>query len=307
MKWHRRPSLLTFILTGLAVCIGVEMGALLHYGSTSRRTVSELGRDQREMSTLTASSPAPVAQNAALIESDVARTAASLAAIEDTFCKVSDAADRMNRAVVPTGRSEAFFDIAAFVEALRNRAALAGVVLKPDERFGFSAYVNEAPLAGQIADVFRARQVVQYLVEALIDARPRELLSVQWERPADELTAGRARTSASALARRPPAVANEGDYFVIDPRLSAGTTGIIATRGFRLSFTGHTATLRTLLNRLAGFELPLVVRAVEVAPPERPSLRRLSTEPAALVVPTWSRFTVTVEFLELPKLRPTAS
>jgi hypothetical protein len=307
MKWDRKFPLVTCVLAGLGLCIGIETGALVHYAKVSRLAVRELDRCEQEMNTLTAASPATTTQSAASIAADVARTAARLAAVEGRLVMAGDAADRMKRAAVPTGRSEAFFDIATGVEALRHRAVQAGVVLKPDERFGFSSYANEAPLAGQITDVFRQRQLVQYLVEALIDAKPRELLSVQLERPADELRGGAVGKPVATRAHRAAGPGNESDYFAIDPRISVRAPGVIATRAFRLSFTGHTATLRMLLNRLATFELPLVVRAVEVTSPEQSTLKRASTESAALVVPPWSRFSVTVEFLQLSKLRSTAS
>ena len=294
MSWIRKHPLLGFALPALGLVIAVEIGALVHFGRAAHIAGRELARDQRESDALAAMSPAPTAQNAGLIEAQLARTSDLLALIQREMLTADDTAERQGRAAAPSRRPDAFFDIAACVEALRNRAQQAGVLLRMDERFGFTAYANEAPASRHLADVFRQRQVLQYLVEALIDAKPRELVSVQRERPREEA----AGTATSGPVTRSGAAADK-DLFVIDPRISTRTPGTIGTRAFRLSFTGHTATLRTLLNRFAAYELPLVVRAVEVTPPERSTQKLAGSEAAPLVVPLWSRFTVTVELLDL--------
>jgi len=96
-------------------------------------------------------------------------------------------------------------------------------------------------------------------------------------------------------------------------------------------FTGNTSALRALLNQLAGFELPVIVRAVEVEPAGARGLfgcRRGKSDPAAapiapagldraqcscganlrpnplaviapIVARSVSKFTVTLEFVAL--------
>ena len=51
--------------------------------------------------------------------------------------------------------------------------------------------------------------------------------------------------------------------------------GAIDTLAFGLTFTGYTDSLRGLLNDLAKFDLPIVVRSIEV---ERPSGSRTTTK-----------------------------
>jgi hypothetical protein len=99
---------------------------------------------------------------------------------------------------------------------------------------------------------------------------------------------------------------------------------------FRLTFIGDTASLRALLNKLATFELPLVVRGVEVEPIVKvqstekiPPANTLSSifgtaptvslevvKPKPLVEKVSSKFTVTVELIDLvdttsPEVTPT--
>jgi hypothetical protein len=104
----------------------------------------------------------------------------------------------------------------------------------------------------------------------------------------------------------------------------------VEVSGFRLIFTGQTAALRALLNQLASFELPIIVRSVEVEPaagedivaapaedaaaaPSQPAAPAVSivlsapvakaAKPVATIAPlvakSISKFTVTVEYVEL--------
>jgi hypothetical protein len=116
-------------------------------------------------------------------------------------------------------------------------------------------------------------------------------LAVQRERP---LTADERKLRAEALAAAdpsaPPAAAESAaqlspDYFDLDARLSARAPGLVEVSAFRLIFTGQTAALRALLNQLAGFELPVIVRAVEVEPAAGEDLVAAGEEPPAATAP----------------------
>ncbi|MEO5957916.1 MAG: hypothetical protein ABIZ49_01735, partial [Opitutaceae bacterium] len=73
--------------------------------------------------------------------------------------------------------------------------------------------------------------------------------------------------AAGGPATEAPVVAGEGpDFFAIDPRVSVRAPGFLDSTAFRLAFVGQTASLRAFLNRLASFELPVLVREVEVEP-----------------------------------------
>ena len=307
MSWGRKYPVFATSLLVLGLLVLAEAGGLTERCVTARTARKRLEQASRELRSLAAIQPAATPENAALIESDLVRTTRVLAAMQAGLATEGPRAARLRDTPAPEHRPDAFFDIAAFVEAMRARAQQAGVALKPDERFGFSTYANEAPESARLAAVFRERQIVQYLLEALLDAQPHQLLSVQRER-----LAGPARNAAPNPAGAQPGRApgaGETDYFEIDPRVSARVPGVVETAAFRLSFTGHTAALRTLLNKLAEFELPVVVRAVEVAPADRlaDGSAPARPDPAPLVAPPWSRFTVTVEFIALAPFPAAAS
>lgn len=205
----------------------------------------------------------------------------------------SPEATRLRTVNPPLERTEAFFDLALMVDQLRERAAQLGVSLKSDERFGFAAYANGGPDAAQIPAVYRQRQLAQYLVEQLLAVQPTGLLAIQRERPG------------AAPPDRNEAFGAMLDYFILDPRISVRSSGRVNAQAMRVIFTGSTAVLRAYLNRLAGSELPLLVRAVEVEPfvsPGGGAKPRLMVDAAErpFVSREPSKFTVTVESFEEP-------
>jgi len=331
------PFSVGLVLIGL-VAAG-EAWCIWERAQTAFATEQKLVRVRSDLVTLAATEPAPSREIATLIESDLARAQSALATMQAELRGRGPAAARLAATKAPVARTDAFFDLATFVERSRATAQKQGVTVAPAAaHFGFSLYANEGPEAALIDPVFRQRLVAEYLVEALLTARPRALLAVQRERP---LTAEEQKARMEALAAAAadpaaaPAVATESasqlspDYFDLDARLSARAPGLVDVSAFRLVFIGNTSALRALLNQLAGFELPVIVRAVEVepaapedasvaaeesptaaapiAPPASILLSAPAAKPAAkspaviapIVARSVSKFTVTLEFVAL--------
>lgn len=302
--------------------------------AAAAKNAKVVAQKRAELTALLATSPAPSAESKAAVEADLKRTEAALATMREELKGRGPAAERMRSATVPPEPTDLFFNITTFVEKTREKAQAAGIKLKADERFGFSAYASAGPDRELIPQVFRQRQVAEYLLDALIEARPAELLSVQRERP---LTKAEKDAIASGSAQGGTAVRASGsaqgatDLFEIDPRITARVAGFVDANAFRLSFTGETEALRAFLNKLATFELPLVVRGVEVEPVAKtqqsaapaanslasifgtaatPATQAEPAKPKPLVEKTQSKFTVTVELIDLaeaPKTEATSS
>ena len=307
----------------------------------ARLTEKKLAKARSDLQAMADTVPAPAQETALQIEADLAKAKLALAAMQAELRGRGPTAARLAALKPPVARTDAFFDLATYVERSRALARKQGVTVAPAAaHFGFSLYANEGPETALIGPVFRQRVVVSYLVEALLAARPRALLTVQRERP---LTAEERKTRAEALAAAaadPAALAAalpeksatlSPDYFDLDPRLAAPATGFVEVSAFRLAFTGQTIALRALLNQLATFELPVIVRAVEVEPATGEDLASSAEENSAPIAPTaaapasivltapsakgapatksatiasivaksLSKFTVTVEFVEL--------
>ncbi len=274
------------ILLVMAV-LAAEGGWLIATWRAARGAEAGLAERNQERHRLATQDPAPTAERAAAIEADLARAAEELREVRNRLWPRAAPASPP-----PASRTDAFFDLTAFARTMAGKAALAGVGVKDGERFGFSAYAHDGPPARLIPAVDGQRRAAAELLPALIAARPHRIEAVQREDPEP----GRAKAARGA--------ADAGDYFAMDPHRSLRTPGVVATTAFRLSFIGDGRALRILLNRLAAFDCPAVVRGVTVEPAGDVSSRRPAApgrrEPLPLVVrPERSRFSVTVEFCEL--------
>lgn len=316
MNLLRNHPLFGGLLVALGVIAVAGIGMALKFRSDAGGQSALVEARRAELDAIEFMRPFPSSDNAAAIEADLANTQRVLESMR-TSLRGSPGSAGAIFSRPPVSRTDAFFDLARFVERNRERAAAAGVAIRPDERFGFSAYANEGPEPELIPLVHRQRAIVDFLLGVLFDARLRELASVQRE-PA-RLAGHEGRADIVEIAPQ-----NDSSFFVVDPRVTARVAGFVDSTGFRISFTGQTGALRDFLNRLAGFELPLIVRSVEIEPlaeapraqtaaPAAPSLASLFGAPQAtsnaaaatppgpvpIVSQNLSRFTVTVEFIEL--------
>lgn len=281
------------------------------------KSTAQLQQKRAELRSLEAVRPAPTDASKTAVEADLRRTEAALVTMREELRGRGPAAEALHTAPVPSQPTDVFFNITTFVERMRVKTQEAGIRIRADERFGFATYANEGPARELIPQVFRQRQLAEYLLDALIAAAPDELIALQRERPAGG-AAGQPSPPPSRLGGGSQA---NPDIFEIDPRITARVPGFVNANAFRLTFIGETASLRSLLNKLSSFELPLVVRSVEVEPvassqqaatpaPQANSLASIfgtaspSTsaeppKPKPLVEKNPSRFTVTVEMIDL--------
>ncbi|MSU50672.1 MAG: hypothetical protein EXS37_16560 [Opitutus sp.] len=273
MSWYRKNPLFAF---GMAVCSLLAVGELaLIYErwAESRAIARKLEQRKVELQGMAELAPPPTREVATAIEADLGKAQKALASMQAELKGRGPAAERIHNAKVPAARTDAYFDLATYVEKTRELAKKFDVELRPEaSRFGFAAFANEGPVLEHMEPVFRQRQLAQYLVESLLEARPRALLAVKREQTitkAEREVRAAAAAAAAANGEVPPEISADSgesgpDYFTIDSRVSARVPNYIDTTAFRFVFTGQTAALRTFLNRLASFELPVLVREVEV-------------------------------------------
>jgi hypothetical protein len=294
--------------------------------SAAGKSESYLAQKHNELNALQAVKPAPTEASKAAVEADLKRTEAALTTMRAELRGRGPVAEALRNTTLPAGPTEVFFNLETFVERMRQKAQTAEIKVKQGERFGFYTYASTGPERDLIPQVFRQRQVAEYLINTLIEAKPSELVSFHRERP---LTKAEQQTIASGgqIAPAPNSSGGSGgnnpansDFFDIDRRISARVPGFVGATAFRLTFISGTDSLRTLLNKLASFELPLVVRSVEVEPMPKaatstpaPQANTLSSifgtaapaapaqpaPPKPLVEKVLSKFTVTVELIDL--------
>ena len=329
-SFKSHPFFYTSLLLIGAVTAG-EAWLVFSQRAQAAKLTAEIAQKQEALQAFSRQQPFPSKENVGLVDADRKESEKTREGIRNLLRASSETAEKLAAAPVPATPTDAWYTIAEYVERVRDTAQKSGVVLPVDNRLGFALYASTGPEKDLIPQVFRQRQFADYLMGVLIAARPREILSLQRERP---LTVTEKQQLADALASGQPSPfansssAEGGDYFVIDPRTSARVPGFVETSPFRFSFVGITGSLRSVLNQLAKFELPVVVRSVEVeslAKAESGSVRRgvrasLSeaigfsgdTGAAAeavkpLIEQTDSRFVVTVEFISLVEKTPASA
>ena len=172
-------------------------------------------------------------------------------------------------------------------------AAPAPIKVPEEFAFGFDRYYKTTiiPEGEIVPKLDKQRQILRYILDKLIAADPTSIQSI--EREDFENSKGRDRDTG----------------FKIDPAISARVPDAIDTLAFQITFTGYTPTLRKFLNSLAYFQLPVVVRSVEVGRVES----NLQNNAGAMFdfvsngddnkIPVISEiesvFTVTLEFIEV--------
>jgi hypothetical protein len=340
MSFKKLP-LFKLALGLIALVAAAEGWCIYERFDAARLAEKKLTQARGQLQVVADTVPAPSLETAFQIEADLAKAKLALATMQTELRGRGPTAARFAALKPPIARTDAFFDLATYVERSRALAVKQGVAVAPAAaHFGFSLYANEGPEAALIGPVFRQRLIASYLVEALLAARPRAILSVQRERPltaeerktrAEALAAAAADPAALAAAQPEKSATISPDYFDLDPRLAPPASGFVEVSAFRLAFTGQTVALRALLNQLATFELPVIVRAVEVEPASGEDLVTAAEEtsppavtaaaaPASIVLSTssvkiapaakpatiasivaksLSKFTVTVEFVDL--------
>lgn len=296
-------------------------------GKLSKLT-REVAQKKQSLDAFASQNPFPSQANLESVEKDLAQARVASDDIRSVLSARSEVANQIAAAVVPASSTDAYFDIAGFVERIRTAAKEGSIRLDDKNRLGFTTYANTGPDRELIAPVFRQRQHIEFLLDALIKSAPVEILAVQRERP---YTADQIRQIEQAIRDGLPAPTfgapneNNVDYFVIDSRTTSRVPNFVNASSYRLSFRGNTLALRAFLNELALFQLPVVVRSVEVAPAvvgpaataaapvaAQTTLASIFGTPAAagataaakaaekpLVDQNDSRFTVTVEFVSL--------
>ncbi|HEY1108718.1 MAG TPA: Amuc_1100 family pilus-like protein, partial [Opitutaceae bacterium] len=160
----------------LTLCGALALGELyLIYErwSTMRAASAKLQQNQNDLANMASVIPPPSRDVAQAIEADLARAEAALVSMRAELKGKGTAVEKMRATKVPAARTDAYFDLATYVEKMRELARKNDVAIHVEaSRFGFASYTNEGPEADRIESVFRQRQVIQYLTEALLEARP---------------------------------------------------------------------------------------------------------------------------------------
>lgn len=313
-------SLLLAVAVGAAVLLYLTLGKV----ATAERTVKQ---KSQALSGYTQRNPFPSEENVEAAKADLAQSQELLATMQAALKGRGEFAERVRTSTPPVGPTEAYFDLANFVESMRAAAEAAEVAIPAGTRFGFQSHVSTGPEKDLIPQVHRQRLVAEYLLTTLFQAAPQELVSLQRNRPLAPGATPAPTPASNQGSRTSGGSANspENDFFAIDSRMTAAVPGFVETTGFKVSFIGYSDSLRDFLNEIATFELPLVVRSVEVEPvankaetagrrtqssaasslsalfgtPATTAATPVAEEAKPIVDQVRSKFTVTIEYINL--------
>lgn len=237
-----------------AFCVAVFVGgvymALAEYGAVKDARRS-LNTAETQLNSLLQADPAPTEDNLAVAENNLDELQNAIEEIREELQSGSDLETSDDGVSVIAGIQQYISKFQEEVETHENEEGEAAPIETPDNfAFGFEQYIDEATVPedpDKIALLDKQRQILRYLLTQLTMASPHSIDVVQ-----REVTESR-----------------DGDReaFSIDPAISARVPGAIETMAFSLTFNGYTDALREFLNRLARFELPIVVRSIEVTRP----------------------------------------
>lgn len=134
--------------------------------------------------------------------------------------------------------------------------------LKDNEAFGFALYsgATARPPSDDLAPIVNKQlDIIRYLLDKLYEAKPTAVVAIERESITSAPQVAVINRPASATS-----TSNNDDLFAVSPAITAEVPGSIETQGFRFVFQGYTNSLRKFLNAIAAFELPIVVREVQV-------------------------------------------
>ena len=260
-----------FIKKNLAFTIIVFV-CILAFAAGTYLALAESGKiDQAKQSISSAESklndmcfadPAPTQENVDASAENVAELEAELWEIRENLeqgARLSPSTDGIG---VMAGIQQFISKYQREAAALTDKDGEPFEIIVPDDfAFGFEQYLDEARMLDDenlIPVLDKQRLILSYLLDKLYDAKPESIVSV--EREVLEL-----KTEGTGSAKG----------FTLNPAITAKVPGAIDTLAFSLSFTGYTDSLRRLLNDLAKFDLPIVVRSIQV---ERPSGSRTTAK-----------------------------
>lgn len=262
------------IFTALLVILLLIFAAQIYFFS-KLRTDTEVARvaaerSARTLQTYLQTSPAPTAANLELAEGNVK------ALSDELRQRIQAVRGQIDSAVgqdVPASASDLLFEVQSFVDRYNALARAPGDEIDPIQlpaNFGFSFRnlldSGVPPEDSQIPGLWKQKEIIQYLMDSLYASGPISITAVDRELLVQDPVQEETRSRRGQTSGRSSSRNTTQGIFSINPLISARVPGAVETLAFRIQFTGYTSALRDFLVQLSSFELPVVVRSVEVAP-----------------------------------------
>src|SRR5688572_26411267 len=143
MSWYRKNPLFAIGVTVLTLVALGEIALIYERWAESRALEKKLEQRKTELQSMAQLTPPPAREVATAIEADLAKAQQSLASMQAELKGKGAAGERMRTAKLPAARTDAYFDLATFVERMRELSRKQEVDVRPEAaRFGFAAFAN---------------------------------------------------------------------------------------------------------------------------------------------------------------------
>jgi hypothetical protein len=260
MIWLKKNLSFAIAMVVLAAVLAVEIYMILGQRAATKQAESDFLSKVDEYRRLSDQAVLPHAKNVELTAEEIERQRKELELYQSSLLGNPEIISRFSQ--YPTSRSNAFFEIASFVDDYRARARSAGLPAADVENshFGFEAYATVGPADERIPGVHKEKMIMAHILDRLFEARPQSLIGVR--RPGE----GAPTADPTPARGGAPAQQGGGAGFRLNPQLTAAIPAVANTSAYQVAFTGRASTLRTFLNELSSFDMPLIVRNVQVAP-----------------------------------------
>lgn len=303
---------LTLVIVAVVCVLVFAAGAYMAVAESNSisKAKQKISSAEMQLNNFRFADPAPTEENVIASEKN-------LADLDKELKKLRDVLERGARLNTSADGIEVTAAIQQYISEYQRKAAANFYVdskgieqpiqLPNNFGFGFESYqgatdtLENSESTGQLD---KQRQILSYLIDKLYESKPHSLVSVKRE----------------LLEEKGDDSGKNG--FRVDQAITAKVPGAIDAMGFSVSFTGYTDSLRNFLQQLRKFDLPIVVRSIEVERPAgantvvAPDDNNLddifggfggaSTSPTepfkeqkAVVTQNVSTFTVVVEFIQV--------
>lgn len=248
--FKKNPLFCIFCVVAVLVFAGGSALVVIESGKLSKSKKQVASADSRIKGLLYAD-PAPTSENVQAAQQNAEELNAQLLSIREEL-------QRGSRLTISNDGTRVMSGLQKYISNYRRQMAAhknadgddAPIQVSDDFAFGFEKYLGDTPISEDptvVSLLDKQRQVLSYILNQLIAADPAGIQAVEREVLED--------------------AGAEAAGFRIDPAVSARVSDAIDTLAFRVTFTGYTPALRKFLNNLAQFDLPIVVRSVEVDRP----------------------------------------
>ncbi|MGJ8640314.1 MAG: hypothetical protein ACSHYA_13075 [Opitutaceae bacterium] len=248
-----KKNLVFCLIVAICLLAAVAGGYLAFTASgTAKSAKKQIVSAESQLNALLSADPAPSDDNVKSSQKNVAELTAQLKEIRANLQKGSRIKTSSDGIGVMSGIQQYITDYQNRVKSIVDENGESAPITVPEDfGFGFERYLTGSqpsndPTVNAALD--KQRQILSYVVNKLIDSKPAGITSVRRE----------------VLE----ATGKDKGGFVINEAISARVPGAIDTMAFSVTFTGYTGSLRSFLNDLAKFDLPIVVRSIEVERPQ---------------------------------------